>query len=157
MKKLCLITNAKGDLVAWVRQKFIINDAVTKKINNKNRPFCGKKSKLFVFPQRSAFKKAKALCQIHGGSLVIPETDYDQEKIFSILSRHKTKCLDTSNTLAKGKEIWLGMERIRRKWYKYDFKNKQFRSINYTNWDPEQCTRENCGREKVSCPYMYDD
>ena len=94
---------------------------------------------------------------MHGSSIVIPESNVDQEKIINIISNHKTACLETTNTLAKGKFTWLGMERIQRKWYKNDLKDKNLHSINYTNWDPDQCTAEPCGIGNNSCPYIDHD
>ena len=140
-------------------QRFIFNDVLIQKIRNTNRLFCEQQPMLFIIPQKNAFKKAKTLCEIHGGSLVIPESDDDQDEIFNILSRHRTACLDKTDTLNKGKAIWLGMERIQKKWYTRDFKNNQIQLINYTKWDPEQCTTEICAidnKKEVSCPYMED-
>ena len=149
-------SNTKGDVVAWEKQRFVINKADVREINN-NALFCEPQNTFAIFPQRTAYLNSKNLCEIHGGKLVVPTSDADQKKILNILSRHKRACIDTQNELLKGKAIWLGMERKRAVWYKADSIN-MFRPINFTKWNPDGCTKENCGLNlNLSCPYMEEN
>ena len=149
----------KGDIIAWHKNNFTINEADVKDLESSTQ-LCEKNKKLVIFPEKTSFDGAKALCDVHGGSLAVPYSAEEEKGILEILQKHKDACLNPDNNLQEGKSVWLGMEKYNRKWYLPSTSNLDMIHripVNYTNWDPTRCTTEDCGYDTGGCPYMLND
>ena len=145
----------QGDVISWYEENFTINQAKVSRLQNSSL-FCDQTKQLVIFPQKKSFKSAKALCNIHGGNLAVPESENEEDEIMKVVSKHKKACLVPSNNLQKGKAVWLGMERMNGIWYSSNATNT-FEQITYSNWDATRCTSKDCGSPDLGCPYIQTD
>ena len=145
----------RGDVISWQKELFTINQALVTDLES-NSIFCDQRKTLVVFPEKTSFDGAKELCDIHGGTIVVPFSETEEKEILDILEKHKESCLFPSNKLQEGKVVWLGMEKRERRWYTPNTANKP-NPLNYTNWDPTRCTTDDCGYDSGGCPYMLED
>ena len=146
---------SSGDIIAWKRESFTINEASIYELVNSSS-LCERKKTMVIFPEKTSFEGAKSVCDIHGGKLVTPFSQREEKEVIDILEQHKEACLDQTTNLQQGKAIWMGMERKNKVWYAHDT-HDQMKTLNYTNWDPTRCTTADCGYDTGSCPYMLTD
>ena len=97
---------------------------------------CSKIRTHIIFPKKVSFKTAEALCQIHGGKLVVSESSNEEDFLVKLANTNESSCLIPSNNLQKGKALWFGMTKMDGEWY---FKNSssQVENIKHTSWGPE--------------------
>ena len=144
-----------GNILPWIKDEFKINEAKVFDIPSTSF-FCQEQKQFVVFPQKRTIHRAKALCDIHGGKIAVPTTEKEAKDMKGIIQMHNKPCLASSNNVQKGKAAWLGMVRKDRKWYFSNDKN-QLEHINYTSWDPNKCTTDDCGMNNFGCPYLQTD
>ena len=145
---------SEGNVLSWDKNYFTMNrvDVIDVKDNSL---FCKTRKRFFIFPQRRTFRRAKALCNIHGARLALPSSREEEIEIWSIVDKHKKLCLVAPRNIEEGKAVWLGMERKNLNWYVANTDNESRTDrVNYTNWDSTKCTFEDCGRPNIGCPYI---
>ena len=147
--------NIKGNIIPWEKNKFTMNQIRVQELESVSE-YCDTKKRLIIFPEKTSFEDSKTLCDIHGGQLVVPMNEKEENSIMDVLNIHGRSCLNFSNEIQVDKAVWLGMERIDKNWYVPE-SNNQYVPINYTNWNSTYCTREECGPSNLSCPYMLRD
>ena len=145
----------RGNIIAWEELNFIVNKAKVVKLKD-HMLFCKKRKDLVIFPYKQTFKKAKSLCDVHGGTIAVPLSNQEEKEIFDIVKTHEKSCLVPSKPAQEGKAVWLGIEKQNRKWYVSNESN-QLELVNYTNWDPTRCTTNDCGDANDGCPYLQTD
>ena len=148
-------SSIRGDVIAWKKKKFTINEATVTDLKSISL-LCEKKKTLVIFPEKTSYGGAKSLCDIHGGRLVTPYSKNEEDEILDVLEKHKESCLAPANNLQDGKVVWLGMEKKDRVWYVHNSYD-ELGPLNYTNWDPTRCTTDDCGYDTGGCPYMLKD
>ena len=136
-----------GNVVSWKRSLWNTNKAVVIDINH-SMIFCQREKQLVIFPQPEALSIATQICEIHGGSLVVPQSEQENKKVMELLMKHKTKCMDNyGTTVNKDKAVWLGLQRIGMNWQ--DRTSGYFLTPNnYSNW------RHNGVQYEQGCAYM---
>ena len=135
----------KGNVKAWDVDNLNINKALVRD-DIKPNEFCNSKKRLLIFPKRQPFHKAKEACTIHGGKIVTPNTEEENEDVIQIVKKHSQNCVEPGNTQKRnwGNLVWLGLKRIKSVWY--DVKGDEIiKPINYSRWatnsfsDKEEC------------------
>ena len=71
---------SKGNIVSWDLQKWKVNGAKINKISRHNS-FCGNTKTLVIFPQHQPLHMSKSLCSIHGGKIVTPTSQKENEQV----------------------------------------------------------------------------
>lgn len=142
----------QGNVISWTRNLWNINIATVKELGD-TRIFCDDiKSHIVIFPEPQTFKYANHMCQIHGGSLIVPHSDDKNGNIMDLLVEHKSKCMnkELTDTLNEGKAAWLGLQRIGYEWY--DMTNSSLlTSSSYSNWI------QNGVQVDRGCAYLHTD
>jgi len=105
----------KGNVVKWEKDKFRINKAKFIEVPDISA-FCSNVPEYVLFPQAQTLKNSKTLCTIHGGRIVVPKTENENNAIMGILESHGSHCLQMQTPRQKNRSIWLGFQRIREKW-----------------------------------------
>ena len=96
--------------------------------------FCDHEKQLVIFPQAESLSHASKVCETHGGSLVVPQSEEENKRVLDLLVKHKTKCMGDDQTNTNKDEVaWLGLRRIGMEWQ--DRTGGHFLTPqNYSNW-----------------------
>ena len=104
----------KGNVIAWKKSNLINNNVKLTDLKDATE-FCESPSKLVLFPYMVRYAEAKATCEIHGGSLAVPKSDQENQKLIDIVHSRKNTCIkDNSND---GNALWIGARKVNGKWY----------------------------------------
>ena len=140
---------ALGNAVSWKRDLWHYSKANVTEIKD-SRIFCRHENRLVVFSKPETLSNAQHACEIHGGSLVVPRSEDENKKVIEILLKHKAECLSESESISKGKSVWLGMERNEKNW-QYMTTGHFLTPKNYSNW------RHNDLMFRYACAFMDND
>ena len=87
----------KGNVRSWEIANLLIYEAkVVKEFDWKL--FCETEKRLVIFPTRLPLHVAEDLCEIHGGKIVTPYTDFENKKVVEIVNQHYASCIDPKMT-----------------------------------------------------------
>ena len=144
----------KGNTITWNRKYFTINKVDVIEVKDYSL-FCKTLKQLVIFPKKITFRRAKYMCNVHGGKMALPHSKEEENDIWSIVNKHKKLCLVAEKNVQEGKAVWLGMKKHNRNWYIPHVDNGTLTEIvNYTNWDSTKCVWEDCGDGNNLCPYI---
>ena len=144
-------TFPKGNIKSWDLQNLKINKASVISISD-TLMFCENEWRLIIFPKRQPLYVAKRICTIHGGKIVTPYSDKENEAIMNLVKQHHQNCIDTQFTEKRnwGKLVWLGLKRVKSIWY--DVKGDDIiKPINYSRWLTPYYL------DNVDCAYLQTD
>ena len=127
----------QGNVKEWKLQNLRINKAAL--VENVSRHmYCAAQKQFLIFPRRQPFQKAKEACTMHGGKIVTPTSEKENELVLNIVKKHSKSCIEpgTSHKRNWGHIIWLGLKRINSTWY--DMKGEEkIGEINFSRWVTE--------------------
>ena len=110
----------KGNVVSWEKPLWEINVAVAVELKTKSI-FCEETPQLIIFPKPTSVSQASYMCQIHGGGLVVPRSEKQNDEVKNLLSIHKNICMNQKQkqgaNVNDGKAAWLGFERVGFEWF----------------------------------------
>ena len=69
--------------------------------------FCKQYKELVIFPSRMSYREATRMCHIHGGQVLVPESQHENRNALDILARHNITCMNKA-ALSMGQGLWLG-------------------------------------------------
>jgi hypothetical protein len=104
--------NITGNIVAWEKSALEVLGA-TQIIEVSEKEFCDKSSKLVFFPGRRSRYSAEIVCGAHGGWVVTPTNEEENQRAFHMYREHAHDCV-SENTKATG---WLGVSFSKSKTY----------------------------------------
>ena len=85
----------KGNVVSWKEENFKSQNIEINGIDDEVFTFRNSKKSYVIFPQKLLKIEAEEICDAHGGSLVTPKSEQENNEILNVLSQHKESCLDT--------------------------------------------------------------
>ena len=138
-----------GNLIAWEKSSIVSHNAIVKDIIDISY-FCKKSTKYVIFPQRMRYSAAETTCKIHGGNLAVPKSVRESQQILDLLSKHKKKCTENSNSKYEN-AVWLGARKADYKWYSSDAAKSHGHLLNYTNPIHKQANSHSI------CTYLRSD
>ena len=104
----------KGNVIAWEISTLINHNVMLTNLSDASI-LCSGYNKYVIFPEMVRYPEAKATCEIHGGNLVVPKSDEENQKVIDLVYTHQKTCIkDGSN---EGNAVWLGAKKINGKWY----------------------------------------
>ena len=153
----------KGDIVSWTYDKFNFHNVTG--THHKDLTFlCQEQKKIIISTQKQTFKKARDICQIHGGRLVVPKSEEENKEVMKLLAKHESPCLvqesckesKTNNWDCYIDEpvTWIGLKQKGKIWFELDKPNmtdEYTEELNYTNWDSSGTAS---GWGDAECAYM---
>ena len=71
----------KGNVIYWEKQNFAWSGIQVGSIEDVKYTFLNKKKKYVMFPQMFMRHGAKSICSLHGGSIVAPQSDQENEEV----------------------------------------------------------------------------
>ena len=121
---------SKGNVISWKKENFKFFKADIYEIETQS--LCRDEISFVMFPHTLSLVDAKTMCSVHGGKIVTPHSEDENNNIITILSSHKQRCIDNGRELRKG--MWLGLEFVETTWYEVD-EYSIVGTVNYTNWE----------------------
>ena len=100
---LCQTQN-KGNIVAWEKSSLLNNNAIMKDISDTSY-FCNTSTRYVIFPHRMRSLEGELTCWGHGGEVAVPNSDEETQEILDLVSKHKRKCMENSNSLTGAQKI----------------------------------------------------
>ena len=97
-------------------------------------------------------ENAKTLCSVHGGRIVTPQTNEENQNMMSILTQHGSQCLNMQSTRQQGKAVWLGLERLNDTWYIVN-DDVPVSEATYGNWNKVLST----AKPNLGCAHLQTD
>ena len=70
--------------------------------------FCTHEKQLVIFPQAESLSHASKVCETHGGSLVVPQSEEENRRVLKLLVKHKTKCMGEALTESCRRQLLAG-------------------------------------------------
>ena len=106
----------KGDVLEWKINNFQIKGLQISNIRKLSDHLKNNKQFL-IFPKRQLRSVAIRTCSSHGGTIVTPESIDENNKVLSVLNKHKRICLNEF-TVTKDPEmgVWLELEKYENEW-----------------------------------------
>ena len=125
----------KGNAVAWKREYWKTSNVAVDELTEP-KEMCRKESLFVVFPHPAGIHQANKICQIHGGSVVVPRSKEENDKFFEILEEHNSTCQNTElfGEISKGKFAWLGLEKHGKVWRDAATKEMLKPKKHFSNW-----------------------
>ena len=102
----------EGNIVSWDISTMIVHNVTLIKLSKPNT-LCSNSPQYAIFPQKVRYPEAKAICKIHGGELVVPKSEQENNKVMNIVLKHKGACIEKGN-LSDGNAVWIGATKIDR-------------------------------------------
>ena len=121
----------KGNLVAWERSNLVLNNVIVTDLPN-SLALCSLHRQYVIFPEKVRYPEAKENCEIHGGTIAVPQSEEENNKIMDIVFKHMDTCIDKEK-LTDGNAVWIGAKKVNHKWYEVGATNTIGRLLNYTN------------------------
>jgi hypothetical protein len=119
----------RGNVIKWQKDDFEIKKALTLEVDN-ILEFCEQEKSHVVFTKTQSIKWANETCTSHGGSLLVPRSEKENQKVFKIMQNHVDTCMPRNRgNYNSGKLIWLGLRSEDRTWFQ-----STVGDISYTNW-----------------------
>ena len=124
----------RGNIISWRKKLWDINEARVDVLDNPT-VLCAEMESLVIFPQPTSIVHATYVCEVHGGSLLAPQSHEENLQMENILLLHKKVCMGKkSGDLAnEGKSAWLGLERKGYEWY-YSNDGPSLSTSNYSRF-----------------------
>ena len=85
------LNNYQGNVVSWSKNSLIFSRVALRDIGNISF-FCKKHERLVIFPKRRLLSNAQDICSTHGGTLVTPKSDAENNAVRIILDQNKETC-----------------------------------------------------------------
>ena len=142
-----------GNVLAWEKEKFVFKDVIVRSVNQTDS-FCKSKKRFVIFPQRYLLGSASDVCSTHGGTMVAPASNSENNLVRSILSKHSNTC--SNNFLSERKVgigVWLGLTKIGSTWFQSN-DSITFSELTYYNWIKG---KSNFRSHEAKCAYMLGD
>ena len=107
---------ARGNVVSWE-----LNNQATKKniavhnveITEFANPtvLCNVNHHLVIFPEIVQFAEAKETCVVHGGSLAVPRSEEETNRLIEIVQHHKDSCIKGRGQATENL-VWIGAKQV---------------------------------------------
>lgn len=118
--------NEYGDIVAWSKESFETTNIFVEEIDSIH--FCRSEAIIFFAGRRNRYGAAD-LCRSHGGWVVVPNSQDDNQVITDLYNQNLEQCKDD----ASGMIGWLGVTISDRETYSQQLGSEN-RKANYTNY-----------------------
>ena len=115
MKMATCKTWLKGNIVSWEKSNPILKNVVLTDLLDPPT-LCLKHHQYVIFPEKVPYPEALGICEIHGGSLAVPKSEEENNKIIHIVFKHKKTCIEKENS-SDGNAVWIGAKKIDGVWY----------------------------------------
>ena len=138
-----------GNAVSWKEDLWYYSKANAIEVQD-SMIFCRHEKQLVVFTQPQTLTHASYLCEIHGGSIVVPQSAEEDKRVIKILLKHELKCMRHSASINKGKASWLGLQKQGTNW-RDKTRGYFLTPENYSNW------LLNDVQSQYGCAFMDND
>ena len=152
-----------GDIISWAFDKFSFNNVTGEKVQDLST-LCKEEKTIIISTQKQTFKKARDICQIHGGRLVVPKSKEENDEVIQLLSKHERSCLVQESCVSESRMnnwdcymdepvTWIGLKQKGTMWFELDKPQIgiNIENLNYTNWDTSGTAS---GWGDAECAYM---
>ena len=95
----------KGNIVEWDRKNYSIKTKIQDVKRTGLESLCVPHNEHIIFPDKLALSNANMFCQSHGGTIAIPRSKSENEKLLEIVQNHKGRCLSNPNPLQEGRSL----------------------------------------------------
>ena len=133
--------------MTWERQKFKINKAEVKILENKET-LCENSNELFVFVKLVSLAAARSLCYVHGGNIFTPDSEEENKELIDLANQYKSRCEDKETKTI----VWLGLKKIDNIFH--DDGNKATETKN-SNWTMRKIGQR--GQQNFHCSALFSD
>jgi hypothetical protein len=138
----------RGDVVSWNQKYFRWNKVKIEEVTQMTF-LCKKEKQIIVFPQKKYRKEATSICEKHGGSLIVPNSEIENTEIINLIKPYKHCCSLQSSCNITNKQMketwdyscnvdepvaWLGLRKFNSTWYEQNGRNERVRNISYAPW-----------------------
>ena len=151
----------KGDILLWDYNLFKFHNVTN--VNVKNLSFlCDEEKMVIISTERQPFQIARHICQVHGGRLVVPRSEKENDEVIKLLQKHESSCLmpetcRRSQQLNQPKcykdepAVWIGLRQKGETWFELDNLVEHHAASNWTNWES---SGTGSGWGNANCAYM---
>lgn len=138
----------RGNVIAWQRENFYIKRALIVETEDISQ-FCKDEKRLVVFPESQSIEAAHETCSSHGGTLVVPKTEIENQDVLNLMQKHLGSCIpENRGNVNFGKLIWLGLKTHSHKWFV-----SEDNGLSYDNWERSSASLNSPGWKK-ECAFM---
>lgn len=87
----CQNGDFKGNIVSWSKENFQLEGGLVFREAN-SQEFCSKEEKWLFFPGRRTRRDAERLCGAHGGWVVVPKNQEENQKVLDMYKENEETC-----------------------------------------------------------------
>ena len=120
----------RGNIVAWERSNLILHNVMIADQED-HSTFCIISPKYFIIPERTRFPESKQTCEVHGGTLALPRSDQESQRLMEMVLQHNKECIGTENSSDEN-VMWIGAIKFEHKWYGLNTNPSKGEILNYT-------------------------
>ena len=145
-----------GNVIKWDKNDWIFYNTSPNTIDASS--FCLKTKHIFHFPVPVSLTEAFNFCNVHNGSLFVPENELENEKLVQLVKPSLPKCDPQSMKVGS----WLGITRNENGLVQNTTTRQK--SLNFTNWESIPKEDHGCGvflgngiwgsRAEITCPTL---
>ena len=118
----------RGNVISWDLENFDLFNISKRKLENFQN-LCNTEESMIIFPQKLPHASAVNLCMAHGGYLMTPRNEEENQKLAIQSINYKLECEGLSGSI-----FWLGGRVEKNKLLVRD-SNQDFVAANFTNWN----------------------
>ena len=81
----------RGNVVSWNKNDYRWNNVTFEEVTEMSF-LCRIEKQIIVFPQKKYRKQATSVCEKHGGSLIVPNSEQENKEIIELIKQYKQCC-----------------------------------------------------------------
>ena len=139
----------RGNIVAWERSNLTLHNVMIADEED-HSTFCIVPRKYFIIPEKTRFPESKQTCEVHGGTLALPRSDEESQKLMELVLQHNKECIGNKNS-ADENVMWIGAIKFQHKWYGLNTNPSKGEILNYTK------IVQSSSEESSDCSYLRID